>query len=312
MFNKKLLILLVILFANQNFNANTNLNFNNQFVPNAKNSGMFNANKFAQLIKNMQKFNANIPAAQKDNLRIVTYNIHTFKDALNKYTGKDIYNVLRSINADVIVLQEVLNNEKTVFALQKLGYKYKIFAPIDNSRYFGNMILSKYPFKKKQINYFKNNNQIKTKKSRSYIKVEIDLSKFGKKDLVIYGSHLAIYSQVVKHDPKNSIPDENIRTGEIKELLSRITNEDKNKNVIMAADFNTAKTGVALTTLANAGFKDNFSLQKVTVPIFTNLHGGAIDFIFSKFVDLKSVGSYIYYTAASDHLPVITDIQLRT
>lgn len=309
MFDKEISIIILLLVI-QTFHAMTNLNFNAHFVTNAKKAGLFTHNKFENLIKDMQKFNINIPATNKNILRVVTYNVHAFKDALNKYTGKDICMVLKKINADVLVLQEVVDNDKTILELSKLDYKYKIFAPIDNNEHFGNMILSKYPFKKKEANNFKNNNEMKTKKFRSYLKVEIDLSKFNKKNLVIYGTHLAIYSQVTGHNPINSVPDENIRTGEIKEFLSRIKNEDKNKNVIIAADFNASRTGKALTTLSNAGFQDNFTIAKVAVPIFTNLHGGAIDFIFSRFVDLKNVGSYIYYNAASDHLPVISDIQL--
>jgi endonuclease/exonuclease/phosphatase family metal-dependent hydrolase len=311
MFSKKIFILILLLVCHLS-SAKTNLNFNAQFVANAKKAGLFNANKFDHLINGMRRLNVNIPKANKNFLRVVTYNVHSFKNALNKYTGKDIYRVLRNINADVLVLQEVLDNDRTIFALQKSGYRYKIFAPIDTSRHFGNMILSKYPFKRKQASNFRNNNAIKTKKLRSYLKVEIDLSRFNKKNLIIYGTHLAIYSQVPVHNSKNRAPDEKIRTDEIKEFLWRIKHEDKNKNVIIAADFNASRTGTALTTLSNAGFKDNFTAEKVAVPIFTNLHGGAIDFIFSRFVDLKNAGSYIYYTSASDHLPVIADIQLRT
>ena len=43
MFNKKMFILILLLFV-QLFNAKTNLNFNAQFVANAKNAGLFNAN----------------------------------------------------------------------------------------------------------------------------------------------------------------------------------------------------------------------------------------------------------------------------
>ncbi|MDR3646393.1 MAG: endonuclease/exonuclease/phosphatase family protein [Candidatus Babeliales bacterium] len=308
MLNKRMLIILIMLFVGQ-FDAATNINFKTQFVANAQKAGFFTDKTFEGLIKGLKPLNNKIPKTNKKSLRVVTYNVHGFKNALNKKTGKSIYYVLKNINADVLVLQEVYDKDKIIWYLNKLGYKYRVFAPIDSSKHFGNMILSKYPFKKKQINYFKNNSLIKSKKLRSYIEVELDLSKFGKKNLVIYGTHLAIYSQVPKRSPKNSPHDENIRIGEIKELLWRIKNQDKNKNVIIAGDFNSAKTGTALTTLIKAGFKDNFSNAKVNVPVFTNLHGGAIDYIFSKFKDLKNVGSYIYFTAASDHLPVISDIK---
>jgi len=68
-----------------------------------------------------------------------------------------------------------------------------------------------------------------------------------------------------------------------------------------------------LEYLEKAGFEDCFSMAKLVGPKFTNWTGKVVDFIFLKkdTWNLPIKGCYVYYAAASDHLPIIMDIGLE-
>ncbi len=103
----------------------------------------------------------------KNNIvRIASYNIHfwckpgvspfNYATGTNRHTDQDIesnfdnvISVLKSINADVICLQEVLMFNASLIknSLKQLGYEYLFFfLEADWSEPFGIVIASKYPF----------------------------------------------------------------------------------------------------------------------------------------------------------------------
>ena len=68
---------------------------------------------------------------------------------------------------------------------------------------------------------------------------------------------------------------------------------------------------VALNYLLEKSWKDSFEVSGFQPPQFTTWSGTRIDFLFLNPVwNLPLKGSYVYYDWASDHIPVIMDIDL--
>jgi endonuclease/exonuclease/phosphatase family metal-dependent hydrolase len=138
----------------------------------------------------------------------------------------------------------------------------------------------------------------------------------------IYGTHLDVYEA-------------DNRVGEVEELVSEKVNDPimpkniRDKSIIMA-DFNNLRKSdypaVAfkhitsrphtdgdtrcMDILDNLGFKSTFDVLGVPNPKYTCWAGTTIDFILLKEdTDLakRLYKSFVYYTDASDHLPVVAD-----
>jgi endonuclease/exonuclease/phosphatase family metal-dependent hydrolase len=244
-----------------------------------------------------------IPKKTSGILRIATYNVHGWRSPLKKFSdtiGTDfeaIYTTIKAIDADVLLLQEVVFRPKqTSEVFSKLGYPYHSFCYGNpGGGDFGNMIVSKVPFAKDPI---KHNFVSKSKPHhRCYVKVEFDLKKYGARNLVIYDTHLEVKSGKQ-------------RFAEVKQLVSLIHTHDKGKNVLIGADWNAPRGKPSLTHLEKNGFTDCFHLAKLPEPKFTHWTSQNLDRLYLWNWYLPIAGCYVYYSAASDHLPVIMDIAL--
>jgi endonuclease/exonuclease/phosphatase family metal-dependent hydrolase len=184
----------------------------------------------------------------------------------------------------------------------------------------GNLIASKYPF-------IDSSSKVYTGEpagdQRNFVHAKIRLP--TNEIVSIYGTHLNVTDE-----------SERRRVSEVEELL-KIVEADATPNKVIAGDFNAvrptdyqyaiagkkvwdllvaddrsrgiATPTVALQLLERAGFKDSFAMTRALGPLFTVWSGKIVDFIWlSRGWYLPVYGSYVYYSAASDHCPVITDI----
>lgn len=270
-------------------------------------------NRFVEQIKeifnNLGDINSAFPHEKnKNTLRVATWNVHAFTDPSGKPNFDEMLKVIATINADIVILQEVIEDKKILAAFAALGYTFQSFAGgASKKSNFGNLILSKFNFAQAPE---KHRFGPKGKKhKRSYVKVIIDLAKFGhKKNLVVYGTHLEV------SNPKQ-------RYEEIEQLVDLANKNDRGNNVLIAADFNETTNGKALKFLLDHGFTDIFKLSKLESPYFTHWTGKVLDNIYLKTSykfnkqivkdwDLWISGGYVYYTATSDHMPVIVDFKI--
>lgn len=267
------------------------------------------AKQYHALIDQLKPLNALIPTVQKGIMRIMSYNVHRFSNAHKKPTDQEMIRIIQTLNPTILILQEAENNHPIIKKFEHLGYQHHTFAAIDSSKHFGNMILSKIPFKYTKTYQFASNKRIKMGRIRNYIKAEIDLSAYNKNNLVLYATHLAIYTQVTGYNPKNTQPDQEIRLEQAREIIDNVTAHDHMKNVIIAGDFNDDARSSVWQFLIRHRFTD--CLREFDKGhLFTSLYGQRIDFIRTRLLDLAMAGCYIYFNAASDHLPTFIDIAL--
>lgn len=278
--------------------------------------------------------NAFIPEKTAAIARIATYNVHFWTDPFKKTNYEEIIKTIKTINADILLLQEVelFENKKIEEELRTMGYVYQPFMPMDQigKNRFGNMILSKYPLMRPPFQHIYESSKDKEEK-RNFINVIIQLPDTN--TLSIYGTHLNVRDETGA-----------IRLQEAAELMEFVK-KDTTKNILLAGDWNAvrpkdyqykvADTSVwkihtteflqragkqkglnkipteALQYIEKNGFKDCFTKAGINGPYYTVWTGTIVDFIFCcKSWNLPIDGCYIYFSAASDHLPVIMDVKI--
>jgi len=305
---------------------------------------------FVQDCQRFSSENDHIPPHTKNSntVRIATYNIHfwckpsiapfNYQTGKNRHSEQDIQDnfhtiiaAIKTINADVVCLQEVLLFDAPFIerTLKEWGYEY-IFSG-DESEWEGSRfcvtIASKYPFEQ---NPRGKTFDIDTKdmahplEKHCFVKATVALLN---KKITLYTSHFDCFDTT-----------ETIRYEEVKELIKDSSDNSLTDNIIICGDFNAVRaqdlqysingntawnlldhdtllrTKVPLQTKAldlftAHGFSDCFSKGEIAMPAFSAWNGTVVDFIFlNNRWRLPITGCYFYYTAASDHLPVIMDI----
>jgi endonuclease/exonuclease/phosphatase family metal-dependent hydrolase len=306
------LVLALITLSQYSVAVQTNVqvkpSLKNEIINLKKDPALF-SRSYESVINKLVPLNALIPAIEKQTVRIMSYNVHRFSNAHKKPTEHEMVNIIQTINPTIVILQEAENNHPIIKRFKELGYNHHTFAAIDSSEHFGNMILSKIPFKFTKTYQFASNRHIKMGRIRNYIKAEIDLSVYNKKNLVLYATHLAIYTQVNGYSPKNTQPDKEIRLEQTQEIIGHIKAQDYNKNVIIAGDFNDDAQSDVWQYLLKYRFTDCLSSLD-TGHLFTSLYGQRIDFIKTRLHDISLIGCYMYFSSASDHLPIFVDLAL--
>jgi endonuclease/exonuclease/phosphatase family metal-dependent hydrolase len=132
--------------------------------------------------------------------------------------------------------------------------------------------------------------------ARFYVKVEIDLSTYNKKNLVLYGVYL-------------DGQDATIRLAQAQELVASVKRYDQGKNVIIGGDFNEGH-GAATNYLGSQGFIDSFDLAGVAKPTFTHWSRQVLDrlYVNRQSWNIWLDGAFVFYPGARHHTPVIMDI----
>lgn len=276
----------------------------------------------------LKKENTIIPIHIKNDktVRIMSYNIHEWKDPFSTNDFDAIIGVIKNINPDILILQEAsqFDEVKINSMFSSLGYKGRFFcvAAAPWLTYpFGNMVFTKYKGQNSVTKVF--NIDKGQPEERCYVRTTLQLPQ--QKKITIYGTHLDVWDNSGEK-----------RKQELQEILADIGNAQE--NILIAADFNSVRksdynyviggktiwdllteselkrTTVMPSThvldlLEQRGFVDCFAKNNQKGPGFTVWTGTVVDFMFvNKDWQLTIAGCYVYYDAASDHIPVIMDI----
>lgn len=266
----------------------------------------------------------------KNNIRLVTYNVHYWTKPASSKLGDnvtEIFEVLKTINADILILQEValgvISKSRLMTLLMSLGYPLSsiVFYAADqvHDGPFGNLIASKYPIVDHHpLPLFGLDSVIlneSPQEKRCAIIVQIMLP--DHRNIIVCGVHLDVYDQT-----------EQVRLYQIRQILDHLNNI--NIPIVIAGDFNSLRrndytefewqqlvtqdehrgvnTKILVTDELEAqDWRTSFDLANVPNPKYTTWSGRTIDFIYLNHWTYPIYGTYVYHSAASDHLPVILD-----
>lgn len=256
--------------------------------------------QFEKEMKDAESENLKIPQKKLNIFRIMTYNIHFWRDPYNQKNNlAQMIAVIKKINPDLLILQEVttgkmdFNTSPIRQTIEKeIGLKYFNDCNAFKHSWFGNIIASKIPFIKTDQFNFKEDELGK----RCVVFAQMELQN---KNLNVYGTHLEVSGN------------DNIRKEQIKEIADKIAKEHKDQNCLIAGDFNATRDSGTVKLLTDNGYTDCFTHLGWQHPNITNWTGIEIDFIFlSPNWNLVIDGCYVYNDSSSDHLPIIMDIAI--
>jgi len=203
-------------------------------------------------------------------LKLICYNIHKGMDEFRRITLFQLIGYLKSLDCDVICLQEVLYYQ---FQLMKILLKMDgIFGLHVNNRKmkFGICILSK-----NKINYSSHVLLSSKKEQRGLLSIDID-------DKIIINTHLGL--------------DMEERQTQISEILDFA--KIQKKNIVICGDFNEKNISLG-------SYKD--VAQYLCKDLYPTFKTSRIDYVFvSSIIDIKSYEiDQVFY---SDHFPIIVKI----
>lgn len=227
-------------------------------------------------------------------LRMVTYNIHGAVDCDNKKRPAGIADTLRQAEADIIALQEVqmlrrLNRQSMQAAyLAKSLKMYYAYGPVTHSPTgsSGNAILSRYPITRK-VNHMLPNSRDK----RCCLQVDLHLHDCR---LTFLNLHLGL-NQVerFRHLKYYILP-----------LINSLVNP-----YVLAGDFNAVPEHPEIKLLNTLVDTFLFNSGPILYSFPAVRPEARIDYIFVR-PSLPVAEAYIMESTASDHLPVVSTIEI--
>lgn len=232
-------------------------------------------------------------------LRIATYNVHRCRGLDGRTRPERIATVLRSIDADVVALQEVIGagprgggHAEELGAALGMGW---VMAPARQLRghHFGNAVLSRFPI----AAHIEHDISWKTCEPRRLQRVDIAAENCT---LHVYNVHLGTALLERRHQAER--------------LASIVADRHVGGSKIVLGDFNEWMRGLTTRTLSarlNSVDLRNFLRRRRTYPgVFPLLH---LDHIYySGRVEIVSVelARSRVSLVASDHLPLVADIRV--
>ena len=234
------------------------------------------------------------------NLKITTYNIRHGLGVDNVFNFQRVKETIQKINPDILILNEVdqgnarsgdVYQAKEIAAL--MGMEYYFYATEGKTNY-GIAVLSKYPVIKAEGFNLPQPRFMKAVQ-RGCINMIVNVCG---KELSIYGAHFGLggFQEVQK---------------ELEEIYKRYQNNPITS--VIGGDFNLewAPLRSAVPQMFKSDFKSsNHSIGKDLYTIPADSPGPQIDFLLVT-NDVIVKDTYTYDSRASDHLPVIAEIELE-
>lgn len=272
--------------------------------------------------------NKHIPCKQPQTIRMLTFNVRMWQAIPKEPNFNQVAKLIESLDADIVMLQEVVDWQHTYSYFTSAGYSPLAPACITTSPPHGPAIFAKnstVTFVSEVI--FKA--QMNTTRELSYVRLDATCNGIP---ITIYNTHLEVDMISI------SAANEHIRTLQIQEIITDSRQLDHN-NIIIAGDFNTVRkcdycyaingksawdlvidiyksvnielVPGTLTYLEDQKYISSFDKLGWQSPKYTNWASRTLDFIYlSPQWSLPLLGSYVYYTPLSDHLPIIADFDV--
>ena len=272
-----------------------------------------------------------VPKSSESFIRVMTYNVHNFKqfgDKNDQFTKDQILNVIRNEQPDVICFQEFFSRKRGDYNFKKyileiLKTEHYYFKPSTDNGYeaIGMAIFSKFPIK--------NQGNIQFAKKMNWNEaIWVDLKK-GDKIFRVYNIHLQSisfqpedykYLEKVKQEIDTDVESSKKIGSRLKTAFIKRSNQVKMVKshsdsctvpYIIAGDFNDTPISYTVKTISkglNNSFREKGSGFGVTYNgAFPNFQ---IDYIFTS--PEFSVKNYLIIDKKlSDHFPVRSDVELK-
>jgi endonuclease/exonuclease/phosphatase family metal-dependent hydrolase len=234
-------------------------------------------------------------------LRVLVYNIHAGKDAGGVDTLQRVAGLIRTTNADLVLLQEVdrgttrSGNVDQLATLERLtGFHGAFGKSLDyQGGQYGIAILSRWPITAQQTVSL----HVEPPQTRAGGSIEPRVALFADTaGLTVVNTHL---------DP---IADDRWRRQEVERILVAMAARAK-RPLLIGGDFNDTPGSTVIKILRDAGLKDTWPLcgrgNDLTYPARTPMK--RIDYLFLTGT-ARCTDAQVIDSEASDHRPVLIDV----
>jgi len=296
--------------------------------------GLVNRAVFA-LLASLVVGSASCESTEPTTVRITTWNLQWFPSGSAKEASaeqqneriKEAADVLRPINPDIVLLQEVRDYDACARLCEAIApgvYHVAICSAFKEpfQRGLGKQqvaIFSKYQAQAAWAEPWKSLNGVDPPRGFAFAWFKI-----GNEEVGVYSLHLK--SNLITHGDREAETAKNIQKREvaITQLLTHMqdvigTTMPTIKRVVIGGDFNTNHDQEmfaaerTLNSLADAGYQNGFEglplSERVTHPGSHGFPDATFDFVFAK--NLKALQPIITRTTASDHWPVTRSFVLH-
>lgn len=241
-----------------------------------------------------------LPHAAKQTLRVMTYNIHVGVGMDKKLDLQRIADVINNEHPDLVGVQEVDRGVKRTEGRDEIAELAKMtrmdFAFAHNLDYqggqYGVAVLSRFPIANADHRKFENRREAER---RGMIRIQVQV---GGKTINFVNTHLDYQY-------------EDGRVFETEQMLKFL--ENIQGPLIVVGDFNDEPQGPAYNLMLSR-FADAWVLSRAKDSGLTYPSDKAvkrIDYVFTRQSDgIKAKKAWIVNTLASDHLPVVADLEL--
>lgn len=249
-------------------------------------------------------------------LRVLTYNVHEWKNRTEQNTKEECVRAILDINPDIVCLQEVTEQlPDTLLAAYPSTFVIKSEPYADYNLYMS--VLSKYPIKYSEKFSLSPSDPILIKESRDCIHCIVD---YRGKDTHVYNIHLSLKIHVARKQINDIV---NIINNDLTDNI----NKPLNTPFVIAGDFNHIDS--INYTRYELGFLKKNSIDDIPLNLYKSIRkitqidrnpenfnkirytvwsSRAVDFIFPNLEMFNYVYSGFCYTTASDHLPYFMDL----
>ena len=241
-----------------------------------------------------------VPHTFAKTIRVMTYNIHVGIGMDKKLDLRRIADVINKEKPDLVGLQEVdrgvqrtqrIDEIVELSKLTRLDYAFAFNLPYQGGQY-GVAILSRFPIRATEHRLYKN---LREAERRGFIRAEVRID--GR---VV---HLVTTHLDYQHDDG--------RLFEAQQMLASLS--DVKGPLIVVGDFNDIPAGDTYKLMSSL-FDDAWAIRPgiegFSYP--ADKPTKRIDYIFTRRTDeIKTKRAWLVNTLASDHVPVVADLELR-
>lgn len=242
-------------------------------------------------------------------MRVMSYNIHSGFNTEGALDLEAIARVIEDSSAEVVGLQEVSRGQlisgvadQVTFFQQRLGFDYVEFYGTTDPT-FGNAILSRHPIREVTEVYLP---MVGTPLRRGYLGAAIQ---FGAGEVLFISTHLQHINDPDVHDQN---PEGDLYPVHHEQIETILTEWGGVEPAILVGDFNARPGWRQLEELTSAGWVDAWAEVGAGDGFTSNSANPQhrIDYVFHT-PDLVVADAGVIQSRASDHFPVVVDIDLR-
>lgn len=243
------------------------------------------------------------PDEEEETIRVAVYNVHWCTGVDGVLSPQRIVEVLKSLNADVIALNEIDRNYDARsdyedqlqiiaealdmnYEFQKTTWKSAIPASGNKPREFGHAILSKQP--------------IEFLDARIFEAHSTHFHGLLETNIVLKGKPITFYVTHLDTDPASL----HAQSVELKKWMG-----ERDGTKILMGDLNAVPDNTSIRYIQN-GMVDAFASQPDAFTFKSNNPTIRIDYILGS-EEVEFVNSRVINTLASDHFPIITEIKIN-